>query len=179
MIDYITVAVTLALGVLGLIVNSILQRKNNSISTVTNTRIAGMEKLQKCMQDILTYSDAHYLGTMGDKLLQNENVRNLTRSVSELRSLLSCSFETDAKVCAAAESILDTVQKFFAKETTGEEIAEARKRFEALIDPYIQTEWRRIKVETVGKRCKGLGKLVAWNKAYEEYREYYDKWHKE
>ena len=36
MIDYITVAVTLFLGVLGLIINSMLQRRNSSISTVTN-----------------------------------------------------------------------------------------------------------------------------------------------
>ena len=46
MIDYITVAVTLFLGVLGLIVNSMLQRRNSSISTVTKTRIASMVKLQ-------------------------------------------------------------------------------------------------------------------------------------
>lgn len=93
MIDYITVAVTLFLGVLGLIVNSMLQRRNSSISTVTKTRIASMVKLQKCMQAILTYSDVHYLSSMGDKLLQNETIRNLAGSVSELRSLLSCSFK--------------------------------------------------------------------------------------
>ena len=178
MIDYITVVVTLFLGVLGLIVNSMLQRRNSSISTVTKTRIASMVKLQKCMQAILTYSDTHYLSTMGDKLLQNETIRNLAGSVSELRSLLSCSFEADSRICDKAETLLDTVQKFLAKEATIDDIREARKQFESLMDPYIQTEWRRIKVETVGKKRKGLGTLAAWSKDYREYREYYEKWNK-
>ena len=49
-----TVCVTLLLGVVGFIVNSMIQRKSNSISVITNTRLERRKQTQE-LASVLLY----------------------------------------------------------------------------------------------------------------------------
>lgn len=56
----VTVSVTIILGVLGFVVNTILQRKNNSIKIITQYRIDRKNATQEITAKLLSYTDYHY-----------------------------------------------------------------------------------------------------------------------
>lgn len=65
-ISIIAVCVTLLLGLLGFVINSFIQRKNNSISVITKTRLVRREKSKELMSKVLFYSDVDYLDSLDE-----------------------------------------------------------------------------------------------------------------
>ena len=65
-IAILTVCVSLLLGVMGLIANSMIQRKSNSISVITGTRQERRKKTQELAAKLLQYGDAEFLRIVKD-----------------------------------------------------------------------------------------------------------------
>ena len=53
------------------------------------------------------------------------------------------------------------------------ETGKKRAEFEQVMDVYVDTEWKRIKMETVGKGKKGSKSYSAWQKQWEKYEKKY------
>lgn len=167
-----TVCVTLLLGVVGFIVNSMIQRKSNSISVITNTRLERRKQTQELASVLLHYSDADYLRSM-DKINRAEVVSECAKCVAILRSLYTFTVEEDQWLVKAAEELKEAICQSLAQKVEVN-LEEKRAAFERVLDVYVATEWKRIKVETVGKGKKGNKSYAAWKKQWEKYETYYD-----
>lgn len=187
MISLLAVCVTFFVGIAGLIVNSFIQRKSNSISVITQTRLKRRKDTQRIAAELLKYSDLDYLKSFGKDnsertLLKKKIIECMAKDVAELRALYSFSFDKDAKLIKAAEKLKESVaiyinaKKKHAKKEV--ELIDARRNFEMIVDVYLSTEWKRIKLETVGKEWKknSLGK---WEDQYNHYENGYKSVYKE
>lgn len=165
----ITVFTTLLLGVLGFIVNTLLQRRNNSIKIITQYRIERKNKTQEITAKLLSYTDFHYYEslTLEEK---NKNVQNIVTAISELRSLYCFSFEKDAELVQAAY----TLKKLFCSETKNwTDINRARAEYAHLADVFTSTDWKRIKLETVGGEIHNNKFLPKWIEIFNENESYF------
>ncbi len=172
-----TVCVTLLLGILGFIVNSMVQRKSNSISVITNTRLERRRQTQELASILLHYSDADYLATVG-KDKRAGVVSECAKSVAALRSLYTFTVKEDQCLVRKAEALKESI----CRSLDGMEAAETGKKraeFEQVMDVYVATEWKRIKMETVGKGKKGSKSYSAWQKQWEKYEKKYEKKYRE
>ncbi|MBO4354375.1 MAG: hypothetical protein J5860_05475 [Clostridia bacterium] len=168
-ISIITVAVSFIIGVSGLIVNTFIQRKNNSIRVITEKRLERRTITQNIFGKILCYSDPDFLKCLNEEE-KKENLKLLTEAVSMLRSMYEFSFEADAKMIEKAYSIKEIVSLFENNdEALLEKIKEARKNFSELVDVYVSTEWTRIKNETVGIKKKTKKKAESWDYIHLNY----------
>lgn len=167
----ITVITTMLLGVLGFVVNTFLQRKNNSIKIITQYRIERKNTTQEITAKILSYTDFHYYEslTLEEK---NRNVQNIVTEVSKLRSIYYFSFQKDAELVEAAY----TLKKLFcATKKNWTDINRARANYAHLSDVYTSTDWKRIKFETVGKGIRNGKFLPKWVEIFDENELYFSK----
>lgn len=167
----ITVISTILLGVLGFIVNTLLQRKNNSIKIITQYRIERKNATQEITAKLFSYTDLHYYESLTDEE-KNANVQNIVTEISKLRSIYYFSFQKDAELVEAAY----TLKKVFCSaQKNWENIDQARANYAHLSDVYTSTDWKRIQFETVGK---GIGKnkfLPKWTEIFENNESYFSR----
>lgn len=165
----VTVSVTMILGVLGFIVNTVLQRKNNSIKIITQYRIDRKNTTQEITAKLLTYTDRHYYEALTQEE-KNKNVQNIVAEISKLRSIYYFSFQKDAELVSAAY----TIKKLFCEpEKNWEAINYARARYARLADVYTSTDWKRIKLETVGKGARNDKFLPKWTDIFNTNNSYF------
>lgn len=100
----VTVSVTMILGVLGFVVNTVLQRKNNSIKIITQYRIDRKNTIQDMTARLLTYTDYHYYEALTQEE-KNKNIQNIVTEISKLRSIYYFSFQKDTELVSAAYTI--------------------------------------------------------------------------
>ena len=167
----ITVFVTMFLGVAGFVVNTILQRKNNSIKIITQYRIDRKNATQEITAKLLAYTDPHYYEAL-DEQEKDKNVQIIVVEISKLRSIYYFSFQRDAEFVEAAY----TLKKLFcATHKNWEKIDAARARFAQLSDIYTSTDWKRIKLETVGKGVRNDRFLPKWTEIFDANEAYFKK----
>lgn len=146
------------LGILGFIVNTLLQRRNNSIKVITQYRIDRKDTTQEITARLLTYTDRHYFEALKEED-KSINIQNIVTEVSKLRSIYYFSFKKDAELVQAAY----TLKKCFCSyEKDWGSIDRARAEYAHLSDVYTSTDWKRIKLETVGKELQSKRSLPQW-----------------
>ncbi len=157
LISLITIAVTLILGVAGFCVNTYLQRRNNSIHIITQKRVDRRTKALENVAVILRCSDLNYLKVMQTEECRRALVSELTAAVAELRANYSCSFVQDKLLCDNVE-VLEAAVCEYLESGAGAQSGDIEERLRAaraevikVADVYSQTDWSRIKKETVGK----------------------------
>ena len=172
-ISLIAVCVTLLLGVVGFIINSFVQRKSNSISVITKTRLNRREKTKTLMAKMIKLSSIEYLNSL-DKEDKKATVKELVEATADIRSEYSQIFECDRDLISSTESLKDSVISYMNSNnnTNKENLICKRKGFIKEMDLYIQTEWKRIKLETVGK-MKNNNKHSSWDEIYDNYQKDY------
>ena len=145
LIAILTLLSTVVIGVGGFAVNALIQRKSNSIEIITHTRLDRRATTQK--------------------------------AVAQMRALYSYGFREDKELVDTAETLKDVTIEFVnlgkPVEEWEEQIGRVRQNFDRAIDVYMSTEWKRIKLETVGKERKH-NPYGAWQELYEESAFYYD-----
>ena len=159
----ITVSVTMILGVLGFVVNTVLQRKNNSIKIITQYRIDRKNATQEITAKLLSYTDFHYYEALTQEE-KNKNVQNIVTEISKLRSIYYFSFSRDAELVSSAYEIK---RLFCMPEKNWDAINSARARYARLADVYTSTDWKRIKLETVGKGSRNDRFLPKWTEIFD------------
>lgn len=171
LISIISICATVILGIAGFIVNSFIQRKNNSIEIITKSRIARRDRLQELSTVIIELTDVDYLENVA-----KENwpvyVEKITQACSELRTLLEFEYKHDVFFVDAAYRLKGTVM-CFREAFNPDEYKSARNAFLKVMDVYTSSEWKRIKLETVGKQWKGK-KGIDWNGIYDDNSAKYD-----
>lgn len=170
----ITPLVTLLAAVCGLIANTLIQRKNNSITVIVKKRLERRDRLQALSASIMNNSDVDYLSLLS-KEERVECFSKITSYCSELRSILEFSFKHDKDLVNSAIKIKNDVFDFLNGEDVRSTLEKNRKTFAKLLDLYITTEWQRIKNETVGQGKKGGKSYTNWKTLYEgNVRKYED-----
>ena len=167
----LTVSVTMILGVLGFIVNTVLQRKNNSIKIITQYRIDRKNATQDITAKLLCYTDYHYYESLTNEE-KKQNIKMIVAEISKLRSIYYFSFQKDIELVSAAYKI----KKLFCetKQDWGA-INHARAEYAHLADVYTSTDWKRIKLETVGKNTRNDKFLPKWTEIYDSNDSYFSK----
>ena len=159
-ISLLTVLVTLLLGILGFIVNTYLQRQNNSIDIITKNRMERRTKTQEIMASFMKYADYNSIKSTIALNKQNEAIQELYNNYSTLRSLYTYTFSKDIDLINRCRDLLNTIVKFlndfdkYSKEDIDKQLQSDKENFEYIFDLYLYTDWSRIKAETVGKRKK-------------------------
>ena len=179
LVSIITIFVTLLLGILGFVVNTLLQRKNNSIDVITKSRMKRKELTQDIMATFLRYANYDSIKLVVLLNKQNEVIQELYKNHSVLRSLYTYTFSKDVELINGCHKLLSVEVKYlneFAnsnKEIIEKDIDKERKEFEYIFDLYLYTDWSRIKAETVGKRR--TGGIKKWMDDYNEAVIWYEK----
>ncbi len=164
----ISIFATFLVGVLGIVVNAYYQRKNNSIRIITEKRIERRGKTHDLVTQILHYSDLNYLEYVDSDDERKRVIDKLSKSVSNLRAIYTGTFIKDVEMCERAQILETSVCEYLKKsnKANANKVDYDRNAFIKLADIYIQTEWSRIKMETIGKnRC---GSSDEFRKQYSE-----------
>ncbi len=165
----ITVSVSMVLGILGFIVNTFLQRKNNSIKVITQYRVDRKNATHEITANLLAYTDYHYYESLTDEE-KKKNTQNIVMEISKLRSIYYFSFPKDIELVDAAY----TVKKLFCMDNKNwNDINLARANYAHLADVYTSTDWKRIKLETVGKDKRNKKALPAWTEIFKTNDSYF------
>lgn len=178
-ISLLTVLVTLLLGILGFIVNTYLQRQNNSIDVITKNRIERRTKTQEIMAAFIKYADYNSIKSIIALNKQNETIQELYTNYATLRSLYTNTFAKDIELMNKCKDLLNTIVKYlndfekFSKEDIDKQLNIDKQNFENIFDLYLYTDWSRIKAETIGKRKKGGAKK--WLDDFVEAERLYEK----
>nr|WP_321305282.1 hypothetical protein [uncultured Sphaerochaeta sp.] len=169
LVSILAVCVTLIIGMGGLIANTLIQRKSNSIKIITVTRLRRRDYTQKLVSRIMLLSDEFFIKTLDDQH-KKKAIQSMASSVSQLRTLYFFAFQKDMEFIQASYNVEEALGKRLIEGVDNHiELAECRKRFSKLADLYLGTEWKRIKLETVGKMGgSGAKSLPSWNRIFQE-----------
>ena len=167
-ISIVAICVTLLLGLLGFIVNSLIQRKSNSIQIITKTRLDRREKTKRIMSEVSMLSNIDYLNVLS-KEEEKEVIKKLIEQVSILRSEYTRTFECDIVLLDSVYAVLSALISYINDDSivNEESLINKREEFIKCADIYIQTEWKRIKLETVGKMNDN--RLLTWDEIHKNY----------
>lgn len=67
LISIITICVTVLLGVVGFLINTYMQRKNNSITVITGYRLERRQKMMNLVSILLANSDPYYIESSNEE----------------------------------------------------------------------------------------------------------------
>lgn len=101
-------------------------------------------------------------------------VKELVEVTADIRFEYSQIFECDRDLISITESLKDSVISYVNSnnDANKENLICKRKEFIKEMDLFIQTEWKRIKLETVGK-MKNNNKHSSWDEIYDNYQKDY------
>lgn len=188
--DLLAILVTLVLGVAGFIVNSFIQRRNNSIKVIVQHRLERRQRTLENLEVLIKLSDRDYLssvlGLIDAALIEegfkeksraecsserSEALRQVVEACASIRAMYCGSYSCDRDLIYA----LDSFKKCFARcVRTGRydsDLETPRATLIKIIDVYCTTEWRRIKRETIGKKRSSS---AAWAKTFKRIEEMYE-----
>ena len=181
-VSILTISVTLLLGILGFIVNTLIQRKNNSIDIITKNRLNRRKETQEIMYRFIQYADYNSISAIINLNNQHDVIIELNYNYAKLRSLYTKTVQKDIEMIDECKRLLNTIVKYinnfseYDKESIERDLHDILASFEKIFDLYLYTEWSRIKAETVGKR-RGAG-LNAWLNDFDIAKSYYEKYNK-
>lgn len=175
-IALITVCVTLLLGVLGFIFNSLIQRRNNSIKVITEDRVARRKATQEVVERFLLYADPVCLKQVVSIADKKQVMEDCTKCVVKLRSLYTFTSEHDIDLVFAARDLKDEIYCILYERKPCEECLKSKtENFIKMADLCMTTEWKRIKREAKGKYRNGNKGYTAWNDIWDEHEGHYDR----
>ena len=160
---------TVFVGVSGLIINTLIQRRKNSLEFITQNRLKRRDRILQLLAGVMEATDPD-LRTLIQKD-SNEKTKikkRLIHQCSELRSLLEFEFEKDAEIVNTANKL----KSAYVNENDSE-ITRLRNDFSRLVDLFATTEWNRIKRETTGRQFRNW-QFKRWKKSYDKNREYFN-----
>lgn len=189
-IDLLAILVTLVLGVAGFIVNSFIQRRNNSIKVIVQHRLERRQRTLENLVVLIKLSDRDYLssvpGLIDAALIEegfkeksraecsserSESLRQVVEACASIRAMYCGSYSCDRDLIR----VLDSFKRSFARcIQTGRfdsELEASRDILIKNIDVYCTTEWRRIKRETIGKKRSSS---AAWIQTFKQIEEMYE-----
>lgn len=167
----ITVISTVLLGILGFVVNAAVQRRDNRIRVITQYRIDRKNATQEITANLLAYTDYHFYQSLTDEE-KRKNTQAVVAEISKLRSIYFFSFPKDAELVSAAY----TIKKLFCEtDKDWNAINHARAHYAHLADVYVSTDWKRIKLETVGKGVRNDRFLPKWTEIFDTNEAYFSK----
>lgn len=189
-IDLLAILVTLVLGVAGFIVNSFIQRRNNSIKVIVQHRLERRQRTLEKLAVLIKLSDRDYLSMVlglldatsikvglegkGHSECSSERIeaiRQVVEACASIRSMYCGSYPCDMDLIR----VLDSFKRSFARcIQTGRfdsELEASRDILIKNIDIYCTTEWRRIKKETIGKKRSSRD---AWVQTFKQIEEMYE-----
>ena len=189
-IDLLAILVTLVLGVAGFVVNSFIQRRNNSIKVIVQHRLERRQRTLEKLAVLIKLSDRDYLSMVLGLLdatsievglegkghsecssERSEAIRQVVEACASIRSMYCGSYPCDRDLIR----VLDSFKRSFARcIQTGRfdsELEASRAAFIKGIDVYCTTEWRRIKKETIGKKRSSRD---AWGQTFKQIEEMYE-----
>ena len=92
-----------------------------------------------------------------------EAVEVCSGCVATLRSLYTFTVKEDLELVEAADELKSAVYEIlFGSNANYEKLSKRRDAFSKVVDIYLTTEWKRIKLETVGKTKKGSKSYQTW-----------------
>lgn len=174
----------------GFVVNSFIQRRNNSIKVIVQHRL---ERRQRTLEDLavlIKLSDRDYLssvlGLIDAALIEegfkeksraecsserSEALRQVVEACASIRAMYCGSYSCDRDLIR----VLDSFKRAFARcIQTGRydsDLETPRATLIKIIDVYCTTEWRRIKKETIGKKRSSRD---AWIQTFKQIEEMYE-----
>lgn len=189
-IDLLAILVTLVLGVAGFVVNSFIQRRNNSIKVIVQHRLERRQRTLEKLAVLIKLSDKDYLSMVLGLLdvasteegfegkdhsecssERSEAIRQIVEACASIRSMYCGSYPCDRDLIR----VLDSFKKCFARcIRTGRydsDLETPRATLIKIVDVYCTTEWRRIKRETIGKKRSSS---AAWAKTFKRVEEMYE-----
>lgn len=173
-ISICTVCVTFVLGILGLILNSMIQRKSNSIKMITQHRFDRRSETQKLASIIIKYSDPDMIACLNTDKERNTAIIDVIEAMSKLRSIYFRSYECDVRLLDRANDLKECLIPVIYGEPVSETFLIRRQAFIKEVDVYTATEWQRIKLETIGKARIGKNNLGIWEDDYQKTLNYYN-----
>ncbi len=174
-ISIITVCVTFILGILGLIFNSLIQRKSNSIKIVTQHRMDRRNETQKIAATIIKYSDPKMISLLDTAEEKESAIKEIIEVESRLRAIYFRSYECDIRLLDKADALKDKLIQCIEGAPVDEDYLLCRDAFIKEADIYVTTEWKRIKLETIGKSKIGVSNLGTWEDDYKKTLNFYNK----
>lgn len=173
LISIITICVTVLLGVAGFLINTYMQRKNNSITVITGYRLERRKKMIELVSILLANSDPYYIESSNEEEKKNI-IKELSKASNEFRTIFVYSFEEDKKIIQLVYSFRKLVYDYINNNgATLEQLKDAREELSKECDLYSATDWKRIKLETVGKTNNRF--ISTWNSIFSEYKNNYPK----
>mgnify|MGYP004614835875 CR=1 FL=1 len=189
-IDLLAILVTLVLGVAGFVVNSFIQRRNNSIKVIVQHRLERRQRTLEKFAVLIKLSDKDYLSMVLGLLdaasteegfegkdhsecssERSEAIRQIVEACASIRSMYCGSYPCDRDLIR----VLDSFKRSFARcIQTGRydsDLETPRATLIKIVDVYCTTEWRRIKRETIGKKRSSS---AAWAKTFKRVEEMYE-----
>lgn len=173
-ISICTVCVTFVLGILGLILNSMIQRKSNSIKMITQHRFDRRSETQKLASVIIKYSDPDMVSCLHTDEERNTAITDVIEAMSKLRSMYFRSYECDVRLLDRANDLKECLIPVIYGEPVSKAFLIRRQAFIKEVDVYTATEWQRIKLETIGKTRIGKNNLGIWEDDYQKTLNYYN-----
>ena len=174
LISIIAVCATFMIGIIGFIVNTFMQRKNNSIKVITGHRLERRKRMQSLIAELLMNSDPFLLNMLTNDELKREIVGKLTASANEFRTLFMFHVEADRKFIQQVYQFRELVCEYIINGSTdSENLLSAREELAKTCDIYSSTDWKRIKLETVGHQ-KNMA-IKSWMDIYSSYQNNFPK----
>ena len=146
-LQVITIAITLSLGLITALQTKKLQHGQNIISVTTNYRLQRSEQLRDAVRDVLANSAPELLD------LKEDNARMLKAANAAAESIgviLHRNFEADKEFVALAQEVAALALAYHHGGDVRTELVYKRKLLRIKCDHYTATEWDRIKRETKG-----------------------------
>ena len=134
--------------------------------------MARREKTKELMAKMIKLSNVNYLDSL-EKKEQKEVISSLVEVTSEIRSEYSSVFPCDQKLINVTDALSSSVISYLGSpnEENKKELISNRDNFIKEMDLYTQTEWKRIKLETVGKMKSNT--KPSWDDIHDDYQQKY------
>lgn len=188
--DLLAILVTFVLGVAGFIVNSFIQRRNNSIKVIVQHRLERRQRTLEKLSVLIKLSDRDYLSMVLGLIdatsikvdlegkdhsecssERSEAIRQVVEACASIRSMYGGSYPCDRDLIRVLDSFKRSFARCIQSGCFDSELEASRDILIKNIDIYCTTEWRRIKKETIGKKRSSRD---AWIQTFKQIEEMYE-----
>ena len=172
-LQIITIAITLGLGLFSAYQTKKIQHGQNIISVTTNYRMKRSEQLKEYGQVLMsnTVPELFDLGTDMSQMLQAAYT-----AAESISMILHRHFDADKELIELASGIADLAFQYCRKgdPVVRAELTYQRKVFRIKCDMYTTADWNRIKSETKGKNTTSESWIEYHAKLEDSFREEID-----
>ena len=116
-------------------------------------------------------SDPFYIESLSTPEERRQAAREAAGIAADLRTKYCFYLKEGADLIGSVFEVKDILCKIVLGETEMDKsrLMAARRALARNVDVYTSTEWKRIKLETVGKEAQGRKSIASWQSIYEYY----------